>query len=95
MIDKEMTTTMNDVNVLHHVGIISRDMGAVIEQYQRLGFTFAPLTLPRIPLEAGAEPKPIGVGNRCAIFENNYLEILAVTDEARWGAVTREQRGPF
>jgi hypothetical protein len=80
MIDKEMAS--NDISVLHHLGIISRDMGAVIEQYECLGFTFAPLTLPRIPLKADGEPKPIGVGNRCAITE----VIVCVADPDRVAA---------
>jgi hypothetical protein len=70
----------NDINVLHHLGIISRDMEAAVKQYERLGFVFTPLSVPRIPLHAGATPEPIGAGNRCAIFRNNYLEMLGVID---------------
>ncbi|HEX4232491.1 MAG TPA: VOC family protein [Bryobacteraceae bacterium] len=85
----------NEINVLHHLGIISRNLEAAVEQYERLGFLFTPLTLPMIPLQAGANPEPIGAGNRCAIFRNNYLEILGVVDAGRWASITREQRGPF
>jgi hypothetical protein len=85
----------NDVNILHHLGIISHDMEAAVLQYERLGFIFTPVTVPRIPLQAGANPEPIGVGNRCAIFRNNYLEMLGVVDANRWASITREQRGPF
>jgi hypothetical protein len=84
-----------DINVLHHLGIISHDMEAAVQQYERLGFIFTPLTVPRIPLHAGADPEPIGAGNRCAIFRNNYLEMLGVIDPCRWASITREQRGPF
>ena len=84
-----------DINVLHHLGIISRNMEAAVKQYERLGFIFTPLTIPRIPLHAGAIPEPIGAGNRCAIFRNNYLEMLGVIDPTRWASITREQRGPF
>jgi hypothetical protein len=66
----------SDINVLHHLGIISRDMEATVSQYERLGFVFTPLTVPRIPVEVGGNPEPIGAGNRCAIFRNNYLEVL-------------------
>jgi hypothetical protein len=85
----------DDINVLHHLGIISRNLEAAVEHYERLGFIFTPLTLPMIPLQAGATPEPIGAGNRCAIFRNNYLEILGVVDAGRWASITREQRGPF
>lgn len=84
-----------DVDVLHHLGLISRNMDSTIDAYERLGFVFAPLTLPQIPLSKGSAPQPIGVGNRCAIFENNYLEVLAVVDPTLWGSITSEQRGPF
>jgi len=85
----------NDINVFHHLGIISRDMDAAVKQYEQLGFVFTPLTIPRIPLRAGADPEPLGAGNRCAIFRNNYLEILGIVDATRWASITREQRGPF
>jgi hypothetical protein len=85
----------NDINVLHHLGIISRNMEAAVKQYERLGFIFTPLTVPRIPLQPGGKPEPIGAGNRCAIFRNNYLEMLGVVDTARWASITPEQRGPF
>jgi catechol 2,3-dioxygenase-like lactoylglutathione lyase family enzyme len=84
-----------DANILHHVGLITRDMDATIEQYERLGFSFTPLTLPRIPMRPGGEPELLGAGNRTAIFTNNYLEVLAVVDETRWASVTPQQRGPF
>ncbi|HEY1500319.1 MAG TPA: VOC family protein [Acidobacteriaceae bacterium] len=85
----------HDINAFHHLGIISRDLNAAVSRYERLGFVFTPLTLPRIPLKAGGSPEPIGAGNRCAIFRNNYLEILGVVDAALWASITREQRGPF
>ncbi len=58
----------SDVNVLHHVGLISRDMDAVIDQYERLGFSFTPLSVPRIKLSPDGEPELLGAGNRTAIF---------------------------
>jgi Glyoxalase-like domain len=85
----------NDINVLHDLGIVSRNMEAAVKQYERLGFVFTPLTVPRIPLQPGAKPEPIGAGNRCAIFRSNYLEMLGVVDTVRWASITREQRGPF
>jgi hypothetical protein len=84
-----------DINVLHHLGIISRNMEAAVQQYERLGFIFTPLSVPRIPLCMGAKPEPIGAGNRCAIFRKNYLEMLGVVDASLWASITREQRGPF
>jgi hypothetical protein len=85
----------SDINVLHHLGIISHDLEAAVDQYERIGFVFAPLTIPRISLPAGGSPESIGAGNRCAIFRNNHLEVLGVVDQDRWNSITPEQRGPF
>jgi hypothetical protein len=82
-------------DILHHIGLITRDMDATIEQYERLGFAFTPLALPRIPMRPGGEPEPLGAGNRTAVFAENYLEVLAVVDAARWASITPQQRGPF
>jgi catechol 2,3-dioxygenase-like lactoylglutathione lyase family enzyme len=82
-------------DILHHVGLITRDMDATIAQYERLGFSFTPLTFPRIPMRPGGEPELLGAGNRTAVFADNYLEVLAVVDEGRWASVTPQQRGPF
>lgn len=90
-----MRSTTMTADFLHHVGLITRDMDATIAQYERLGFSFTPLTLPRIPMRPGGEPELLGAGNRTAVFTGNYLEVLAVVDEARWSSVTAQQRGPF
>jgi len=85
----------NDINGFHHLGIVSRNMEAAVSRYERLGFRFTPLSVPRIPLGPGTVPEPIGAGNRCAIFRDSYFEILAVIDSDRWNSITPEQRGPF
>lgn len=84
-----------ELSIFHHIGLITRDMDATIAAYERLGFAFTPLSLPEIPLTVGGEPEPIGVGNRTAVFAENYLEVLAVTDAARWAQISPEQRGPY
>ncbi|APR80153.1 Hypothetical protein A7982_05500 [Minicystis rosea] len=83
------------IDILHHLGLITRSMPATIERYERLGFRFTPLSLPRIPLHPGGEPQLLGVANRTAVFENNYLEVLAVTDAERWAQIPVSARGPF
>jgi hypothetical protein len=84
-----------DVTGLHHVGLITHDLDTTIEQYERLGFSFTPLSLPRIPLRPGGQPEPLGAGNRTAVFADDYLEVLAVVDPAGWAATTPDQRGAF
>lgn len=79
----------------HHVGLITHDMDKTIARYEQLGFLFTPLSLPRISLEPGRPPEPFGAGNRTAIFEENYLEVLAHTDPGLWNSTTPQQRGPY
>jgi hypothetical protein len=79
----------------HHVGLITRDMSTTIARYEQLGFSFTPLSQPRISLTPGKAPEPFGAGNRTAIFEDNYLEVLAHTDTKLWNSTTPEQRGPY
>jgi catechol 2,3-dioxygenase-like lactoylglutathione lyase family enzyme len=84
-----------DANILHHVGLITRDLDTTINRYERLGFSFTPVSLPRIPLRPGGEPEWFGAGNRTAVFAENYLEVLAIIDAALWATTTPRQRGPY
>ena len=79
----------------HHVGLITRDMTTTIARYEQLGFSFTPLSQPRISLAPGRAPEPFGAGNRTAIFADNYLEVLGYTDTVLWNSTTPEQRGPY
>lgn len=84
-----------DIDIFHHIGLITRDMPGLIARYEQLGFLFTPLSMPRIVLTPGGSPEPLGAGNRHAIFEDNYLEVLGVIDQARWDTITKAQRGSF
>jgi hypothetical protein len=84
-----------DIDIFHHIGLITGDMTAMIARYEQLGFAFTPLSMPRIPMTPGGAPEILGPGNRCAIFENDYLEVLAVIDHERWARVSKAQRGSF
>lgn len=81
--------------LFHHVGLITHDMDSTIARYELLGFRFTPLSTPRISLAPGQAPQPFGAGNRTAIFERNYLEVLAHTDLDLWHSTTPAQRGPY
>ncbi|QBD80332.1 VOC family protein [Ktedonosporobacter rubrisoli] len=83
------------VNIIHHAGLISANLDAMVARYERLGFMFTPLSRAKIALTPGTEPQELGAGNRCAIFESNYLELLGVIDREKWSSMSKEQRGPF
>jgi catechol 2,3-dioxygenase-like lactoylglutathione lyase family enzyme len=84
-----------DIDVIHHPGLIAQDIETAVAQYEKLGFIFTPLSIHRIALKPNEEPVYFGVGNRNAIFERNFLEIVGVTDAKRWSQITPAQRGPF
>lgn len=84
-----------DIDVIHHPGLIAQDIEAAVAQFEKLGFMFTPLSIHRIAVKPNEEPVYFGVGNRNAIFEKNFLEILGVIDPQRWSQITKAQRGPF
>lgn len=84
-----------DIDIIHHPGLVAGNIDAAVAQYERLGFLFAPLSIPRISVTPNEEPVYFGVGNRTAIFEKNFLEIVGVIDQQRWAQITKAQRGPF
>ena len=55
---------------LDHVGVVTRDLTALAQQYERLGFTLTPF----------ARQADGRIGNRCAMLRHGYIELLAVVD---------------
>ena len=56
---------------IHHLVICVRDLTHAALDWQKLGFNLTPTGV-----------HPFGTSNRLAMFGNNYLELLAVTDAA-------------
>ncbi|MDW8445200.1 MAG: VOC family protein [Acetobacteraceae bacterium] len=67
---------------LDHVGLACRDLDRAAALYERLGFTLTPRAKHYAPGPSGA-PEPTGTGNRCAMFREGYLELIAPIDPAR------------
>ncbi len=55
---------------LDHVGVVTRDLIALADQYEGLGFNLTPL----------ARHTDGRIGNRCAMLDGSYIELLAVVD---------------
>ncbi len=53
---------------LDHVGVVSSDLNALAATYERLGFTLTPLS----------RYSDGRIGNRCAMLQGSYIELLAV-----------------
>ncbi len=56
---------------IDHLIICVRDLAQAAQSWQTLGFTLTPVGV-----------HPFGTSNRLAMFANNFLELLAVTDAA-------------
>ena len=65
---------------LDHVGVVTRDLAGLAEQYLRLGFRLTPF----------ARQADGRIGNRCAMLHGGYIELLAAVDPQR-GSATLER----
>lgn len=73
-----------DIDSVNHVGLAVRDLDATCDLYERLGFTLTPLSMHKGSMKPGEPEVPYGTGNRCAVFGNNYLEIVAHVDKTKF-----------
>ena len=72
-----------DINNINHVGMAIRDLAATTERYEAMGFQLTPYSPHSAAWKPGDPVQPLGSGNRCVMFENTYLEILANEDAAK------------
>ena len=72
-----------DINNINHVGMAVRDLAATTARYERMGFQLTPYSPHSAAWKPGDPVQPLGSGNRCIMFENTYLEILASEDASR------------
>lgn len=68
---------MNDIDSLNHVGMAVRDIADASARYEAMGFTLTPFSAHSGAWKPGEKVVPLGSGNRCVMFDGNYLEILA------------------
>ena len=66
---------------LDHVALVTPDLDASKEDYERLGFRLTRESAHRGKLTPEGPVVPWGSGNRCAMFRQGYFEILGVVDE--------------
>jgi catechol 2,3-dioxygenase-like lactoylglutathione lyase family enzyme len=63
------------------VALLTPDLEASKEDYERLGFRLTRPSAHRGRLTPDGPIKPWGSGNRCAMFRQGYFEILGIVDE--------------
>lgn len=85
----------NLVNILHHIGVINHSLTGLAERYEKMGFSLTPISTPKIALDPNTPPACLGISNRHAIFQNNYLELLGITDVGLWEKVPKNMLGPY
>lgn len=73
---------MPDLHSINHVGMAVASMDAAAARYAALGFTLTPFSMHSGSWKPGEPVQRLGWGNRCAVFPNDYLEILASVDDA-------------
>lgn len=73
-----------DIDSVNHVGLVVEDLAATAKRFEEFGFVLSPLSMHAGALKPGDPEIPYGSGNRCAIFPNNYLEIVAHVDKDKY-----------
>lgn len=76
-----------DIDSVNHLGIAVRDMDAACALYERLGFQLTPLSVHSGSSNPDEPVRPMATGNRCAVFQNNYIEVLGIVNPGAldWG----------
>jgi catechol 2,3-dioxygenase-like lactoylglutathione lyase family enzyme len=72
-----------DIDNLNHVGMAVRDLADIVRRFEAMGFQLTPYSPHSAAWKPGEPVQPQGSGNRCVMFANDYLEILASEDPAR------------
>ena len=76
-----------DIDSVNHVGIAVRSLDEAADRYQALGFVLSPLSVHSGSKTPGEPPQLMATGNRCAIFPNNYIELLGIVNWDYWTGV--------
>src|SRR5262249_49050285 len=79
---------------LDHVGVAIRDLDAGERAFRRLGFNLTTRSFHRGSRIPGAPIEEWGSGNHCAMLQRGYLEIIRLTDPAKFSSV-QPMRGMY
>lgn len=74
---------------LDHVGAIVRDLAAGAALWERLGFMLSPVSRQRGRMPGRDEESAWATANRCAIFQQGYLELIGVVDAGAFNPWTQ------
>jgi hypothetical protein len=74
---------------LDHLGAIVTDLAAAAARWQKLGFLLSPISQQSGRMPGRDDEGPWATANRCAIFQQGYLELIGVVDPALFNPWTR------
>jgi glyoxalase-like protein len=74
---------MNEIDNINHVGMAVRDMSVAVSRFEAMGFQLTPYSPHSGAWKPGEPVQSFASGNRCVMFADNYLEILASEDPIR------------
>ena len=77
------TAILPDIDNLNHVGMAVRDLADTVRRFEAMGFQLTPYSPHSAAWKPGEPVQPQGSGNRCVMFANDYLEILASEDPSK------------
>lgn len=77
-----MPADRSDIDNINHVGMAVRGLAATAARFESLGFVLTPYSPHSAAWKPGETVQPLGSGNRCIMFNDNYLEILASENPA-------------
>lgn len=72
-----------DITNINHVGMAVRDLADATRRYEAMGFQLTPYSPHSAAWRPGEPVTPLGSGNRCVMFADTYLEILASEDPTK------------
>ena len=78
-----MTVPFPDIDNINHVGMAVRDLHEAARRFEAMGFQLTPYSPHSAAWKPGDAVKPLGSGNRCIMFANDYLEIIASEDPSK------------
>ncbi len=82
-IPQQTAFALPDIDNLNHVGVAVRDLSDTVRRFEAMGFQLTPYSPHSAAWKPGEPVQPQGSGNRCVMFANDYLEILASENPVR------------
>lgn len=80
---RQPAAVLSDIDNLNHVGMAVRDLADTVRRFEAMGFQLTPYSPHSAAWKPGEPVQPQGSGNRCVMFANDYLEILASENPAQ------------